>query len=95
MALALTGGALWWLAVLRFGLRPDPSTGPAAGLHAAIVAGGWSLGLIPMHAVPVRRPAATPSRPTPPSGAPAAADVPARGGQPWGGEDGEDGVAGP
>lgn len=55
VVLALVGGVLWWLAVLRFGLRPDTSGGPAGGVHAAIVAGGWSLGLIPMHAVPARR----------------------------------------
>ncbi len=80
-ALAVTCGALWWLAVLRFGLpRPGASGGPVGGLHAAIVAGGWSLGLIPMHAVPVRRRAKPPT-------APAAAGHGPPGGQPPGGTD--------
>jgi hypothetical protein len=80
-ALGVTCGALWWLAVLRFGLpRPGASGGPAGGLHAAIVAGGWSLGLIPMHAVPVRRRAKPPT-------APAAAGHGPPGGQPPGGAD--------
>jgi hypothetical protein len=49
--LAVLVGALWWVAALRLGLRP----GPGGGWQAAMLAGGWSLGLIPMHAVPVPR----------------------------------------
>ncbi|MDX6354316.1 MAG: hypothetical protein QOF98_1219 [Streptomyces sp.] len=47
-ALALVGGALWWWAVLRLAIRPD-AVGPWEGAAAV---SGWSLGLIPLHAVP-------------------------------------------
>jgi hypothetical protein len=45
---ALAAGALWWVAVLRLVARPD-GTGAWEG---AVAAGGWGLGLIPLHAVP-------------------------------------------
>lgn len=45
---ALAAGALWWWAVLRLAVRPD-GTGAWEG---AVAAGGWGLGLIPLHAVP-------------------------------------------
>lgn len=86
MALALGGGALWWLAVLRLGLRPDAPGSPAGGLHAAIVAGGWSLGLIPMHAVPARRRDTAPRRRTK-AAPPAGAESGFPGDQPSAGED--------
>ncbi|MFJ2637101.1 hypothetical protein ACIO6U_34815 [Streptomyces sp. NPDC087422] len=45
---ALACGLLWWWAVLRLWIRPE-AVGPWEG---AMAAGGWSLGLIPLHAVP-------------------------------------------
>lgn len=45
---ALTLGALWWWAALRLALYPG-SAGPVEG---ALTAGGWGLGLIPLHTVP-------------------------------------------
>jgi hypothetical protein len=45
---AAVGGLLWWWAVLRLAVRPE-AAGP---WQTALVAGGWSLGLIPLHAVP-------------------------------------------
>ncbi|HEY3478071.1 MAG TPA: hypothetical protein VGL02_04145, partial [Streptomyces sp.] len=48
VCVALAAGALWWLAVLRLVARPD-GTGAWEG---AVAAGGWGLGLIPLHAVP-------------------------------------------
>lgn len=48
--IAVLGGALWWWAALRLAVRPDVA-GPWEG---AMAAGGWSLGLIPLHAVPRR-----------------------------------------
>ncbi|MCC5474026.1 hypothetical protein LMU33_02245 [Streptomyces sp. JA03] len=40
-------GALWWWAVLRITL------GQGAGvLEGAVAAGGWGLGLLPVHCVP-------------------------------------------
>jgi hypothetical protein len=47
-ALALVGGGLWWWAVLRLAIRPDA----AGSWEGAAVVAGWSLGLIPLHAVP-------------------------------------------
>ncbi|MEU3599839.1 hypothetical protein ABZ714_14100 [Streptomyces sp. NPDC006798] len=46
----LLGGALWWWAVLRLTLVPE-RTGLVEG---AIAAGGWGLGLLPVHATPFR-----------------------------------------
>ncbi|WUH90557.1 hypothetical protein OG900_10920 [Streptomyces sp. NBC_00433] len=56
----MVGGALWWGALLRLAIRPE-AVGPWQG---ALAAGGWSLGLIPLHAVPVRirRPRTTRAR---------------------------------
>lgn len=49
---ALGCGLMWWWAVLGLAIRPE-AAGPWQG---AMAAGGWSLGLIPLHAVPgVRR----------------------------------------
>ena len=47
-ALALLGGVLWWWAVLRFAVRPDA----VGSWESAGAVAGWSLGLIPLHAVP-------------------------------------------
>ncbi|MCS0605763.1 hypothetical protein NX794_31850 [Streptomyces sp. LP11] len=45
--LALGCGAVWWWAVLRLAL------GEGAGvLEGAVAAGGWGLGLLPVHCVP-------------------------------------------
>lgn len=41
-------GVLWWWAALRLAVQPD-SAGP---VESAVAAGGWGLGLIPLHAVP-------------------------------------------
>ncbi|MET9324332.1 hypothetical protein ABZX75_29840 [Streptomyces sp. NPDC003038] len=51
--LAVAVGVLWWWAVLRLALAPAES-GPVEG---AVAAGGWGLGLLPVHCVPgpVRR----------------------------------------
>lgn len=46
-AAALGLGAVWWWAVLRIAL------GQGAGvLEGAVAAGGWGLGLLPVHCVP-------------------------------------------
>ncbi|MET9696856.1 hypothetical protein ABZY31_08025 [Streptomyces sp. NPDC006529] len=45
MPLALVLGALWWWAVLRLALAPA-AAGPVEG---AVAAGGWGLGLLPVH----------------------------------------------
>lgn len=58
------GGALWWWATLRLAVRPD-AVGP---WQSAAAAGGWSLGLIPLHAVPVR--IRRPARPRPTAATP-------------------------
>ncbi|EGX61225.1 hypothetical protein SZN_04059 [Streptomyces zinciresistens K42] len=47
---ALGFGALWWWAVLRLAVVPD-----AGVLEAAVAAGGWGLGLLPVHAVSKER----------------------------------------
>ncbi|WP_328916545.1 MULTISPECIES: hypothetical protein [unclassified Streptomyces] len=51
MAAGAVGGALWWWAALRFAVRPDA----AEAWEGVLAAGGWGLGLIPLHAVPLRR----------------------------------------
>ncbi|MFD3541961.1 hypothetical protein ACFWUQ_21045 [Streptomyces sp. NPDC058662] len=53
LVLALLAGALWWWAVLRLVLVP----GGAGPVEGAVVVGGWTLGLLPVHCVPrpVRR----------------------------------------
>ncbi|MGV9316106.1 hypothetical protein ACWDR0_28555 [Streptomyces sp. NPDC003691] len=56
----LLGGALWWWAVLRLALVPERS-GLAEGFLAA---GGWGLGLLPVHATAWRGPRS--GRPVPP-----------------------------
>ncbi|MET7476615.1 hypothetical protein ABZT17_19890 [Streptomyces sp. NPDC005648] len=43
-------GVLWWWAVLRLALVPD-----AGVLEGAVAAGGWGLGLLPVHCVPKGR----------------------------------------
>ncbi|MFG1808305.1 hypothetical protein [Streptomyces sp. NPDC049040] len=48
--IGVIGGVLWWGAVLRLAIRPE-AAGP---WRSAVAAGGWSLGLIPLHAVPAR-----------------------------------------
>lgn len=48
--IGVIGGVLWWGALLRLAIRPEAGD-PWQG---ALAAGGWSLGLIPLHAVPVR-----------------------------------------
>jgi hypothetical protein len=48
--IGVIGGVLWWGAVFRFAAGP----GEAAPWLNALVAGGWGLGLIPLHAVPAR-----------------------------------------
>ena len=47
-SVALAAGALWWWAVLRLAVRPDD----AGVWEGTLAAGGWGLGLIPLHAVP-------------------------------------------
>ncbi|WP_030870746.1 hypothetical protein [Streptomyces sp. NRRL S-37] len=43
-------GVLWWWAMARLLLAPD------AGLvEGAVAAGGWGLGLLPVHCVPKAR----------------------------------------
>lgn len=55
----LLGGALWWWAVLRLTLAPD-----RAGLvEGAVAAGGWGLGLLPVHATAFRSRKAPPGPP--------------------------------
>ena len=52
--IGVIGGVLWWGMLLRLAVRPEVVAG---GWQGALAAGGWSLGLIPLHAVPagVRR----------------------------------------
>ncbi|WP_329174053.1 hypothetical protein [Streptomyces sp. NBC_01477] len=54
--IGVIGGVLWWGTLLRLAVEPEV-VGP---WQSALAAGGWSLGLIPLHAVPagVRRRAA-------------------------------------
>lgn len=47
VALAVGAGVLWWWAALRLALAPEES-GPVEG---AVVVGGWTLGLLPVHCV--------------------------------------------
>ncbi|WP_327353003.1 hypothetical protein [Streptomyces sp. NBC_01304] len=49
-AAGLVLGSLWWWAVLRLALVPEGS----GVLEGAVVAGGWGLGLLPVHCVPWR-----------------------------------------
>lgn len=44
---ALAAGAVWWWAALRVAVHPAQA-GPAEG---AVLAGGWALGMIPVHAM--------------------------------------------
>ncbi|MFF8035126.1 MULTISPECIES: hypothetical protein [unclassified Streptomyces] len=43
-------GALWWWAVARLLLVPE-----AGALEGAVAAGGWGLGLLPVHCMPEDR----------------------------------------
>jgi hypothetical protein len=94
-AAAVACGALWWWAALR----PAVGPGPGAPWEGALLAGGWSLGLIPLHAVPTHgdRASPVPGRPhsaagsaalrTPPHAGPLPQTAP---GQPgWRAEPGE------
>jgi hypothetical protein len=54
--LALVGGVLWWWAALRHGLHG--LRGGAAGRWEGALLAGWSLGLVPVHAVAARHRAA-------------------------------------
>ncbi|MDG4863041.1 hypothetical protein P8605_33375 [Streptomyces sp. T-3] len=49
-AAGLVIGSLWWWAVLRLALAPEGS----GVLEGAVAAGGWGLGLLPVHCVPWR-----------------------------------------
>lgn len=44
---ALALGGVWWWAVLRLALEPEQS----GVVEGAVVAGGWGLSLLPVHAV--------------------------------------------
>lgn len=46
--LAVVVGLLWWWAVLRLAVRPET----ARSWQGAAAMAGWTLGLIPLHAVP-------------------------------------------
>jgi hypothetical protein len=50
-ALAVAGGVLWWWAVLRLVLVP----GESGAVEGAVAVGGWGLGLLPVHCVPLAR----------------------------------------
>lgn len=43
-------GALWWWAVARLLLVPDPGV-----VEGAVAAGGWGLSLLPVHCMPKAR----------------------------------------
>lgn len=58
LLVAVGGGLLWWWAVLRLAVHPE-AAGP---WETAMAAGGWSLGLIPLHAVPGSRAVSRPGR---------------------------------
>jgi hypothetical protein len=47
--IGLVGGMLWWGGLLWFVLGPEAST---VSVRGWVAAGGWGLGLIPLHAVP-------------------------------------------
>ncbi|MGY0491322.1 hypothetical protein [Streptomyces sp. WG-D5] len=47
---AVVCGALWWWGALRLAFAPD-----AGALEGAVVAGGWGLSLLPVHALPKSR----------------------------------------
>ncbi|MGR8007860.1 hypothetical protein [Streptomyces hypolithicus] len=47
VAVVLGGGGVWWWAVLRLVLQP----GEAGVVEGTVVAGGWGLSLLPVHAV--------------------------------------------
>lgn len=59
--IGVIGGALWWGGLIWLVLGPEASTASVPGW---IAAGGWGLGLIPLHAVPahVRRPRVRPAQ---------------------------------
>jgi hypothetical protein len=65
--MAVMGGALWWWAAMRLAVRPEAG----ASWQGALAAGGWSLGLIPLHAVRTPVPAPPPGSEAgqPPAGA--------------------------
>ncbi|MEU1038732.1 hypothetical protein [Streptomyces sp. NPDC005907] len=46
----LTLGGLWWWGILRLALAPD-----AGVWEGAVAAGGWGLGLLPVHCAPKAR----------------------------------------
>ncbi|MCC5035869.1 hypothetical protein DMH02_022320 [Streptomyces sp. WAC 00631] len=46
--LALAVAGVWWWAVLRLALSPAR----AGAVEAAVAAGGWGLGLLPVHCAP-------------------------------------------
>jgi hypothetical protein len=46
--IGVIGGVVWWGVLLRLAVGPD-AAGP---WQSVLAAGGWSLGLIPLHAVP-------------------------------------------
>ncbi|QDY81291.1 hypothetical protein FQU76_25680 [Streptomyces qinzhouensis] len=62
----LLGGVLWWWAVLRLALVPE-RTGLLEGVLAA---GGWGLGLLPVHATAYAGPRRGASAMPPGDGAP-------------------------
>lgn len=45
IAAAVVLGIVWWTAVLKLTLQP----GPAGFVDGVLAAGGWGLGLIPLH----------------------------------------------
>jgi hypothetical protein len=58
-AAASLAGALWWCAALRLAVQPAQA-GP---VEAAVVAGGWGLGLIPLRATARPRTARSAGKP--------------------------------
>lgn len=52
--IGVVGGVLWWGGLLWVLLRPAlaPGAAAAASWPGWVAAGGWGLGLIPLHAVP-------------------------------------------
>jgi len=55
-ATSVVGGLVWWWVALPLAAHPDA----VASWQVAVAAGGWSLGLIPVHAVPSRIPEMVP-----------------------------------